>query len=77
MILAGITLIPWQVSELVRQLIRSVQKVNQKCSGCGWAFHDPDAQFCKRCGAELGLMTSLVDSVRSPSSGQENRKRNV
>ncbi|MEM6501035.1 MAG: ion transporter [Cyanobacteria bacterium P01_C01_bin.89] len=74
MILAGITLIPWQVSELVRQLIRSVQKVNQKCSGCGWAFHDPDAQFCKRCGAELG---SLADSVRSPSSGQENRKRNV
>ena len=66
MILAGITLIPWQIGELVRQLIRSVQKVNQDCSGCGWMFHDPDAQFCKRCGAELSLDTSLTESVRSP-----------
>ena len=53
MILAGITLIPWQVSELVRQFIRSANKITQSCPGCGWEYHDPDARYCKRCGTSL------------------------
>ncbi|MEM9772373.1 MAG: ion transporter [Cyanobacteria bacterium P01_D01_bin.73] len=67
MILAGITLIPWQVSELVRQFIGSVQKVNQECPNCALAYHDPDAQFCKRCGVGLNLAASLADPVSDSS----------
>jgi voltage-gated potassium channel len=53
MILTGIALIPTQISSLIRQLNRVSQHQNQPCPGCGLAFHDGDAQFCKRCGTLL------------------------
>lgn len=54
MILTGIVLIPWQVGELIKQLVKTANKVEIVCPGCGWQFHDTDAKFCKICGTQLG-----------------------
>ncbi|BAY09308.1 ion transporter [Calothrix sp. NIES-2098] len=53
MILTGIALIPWQVGDLIKRLVKTANQVEIICSGCGLAFHDADAGFCKRCGAKL------------------------
>lgn len=53
MILTGVLLIPWQISDLTRQLLKSTQKVETQCLKCGLATHDIDANFCKCCGTKL------------------------
>ncbi|HIK10023.1 MAG TPA: ion transporter [Oscillatoriaceae cyanobacterium M33_DOE_052] len=53
MILTGVALIPWQVGDLIKQLIKTAHKVERECGVCRLSFHDTDAKFCKRCGAEL------------------------
>ncbi|MGC9503760.1 ion transporter [Baaleninema sp.] len=53
MILTGVALIPWQVSELVEQLVKSGNRIQLECPVCQWSAHDADAKFCKRCGAKL------------------------
>lgn len=53
MILTGVTFIPWQVSDLVKQLLKTTSQVQTICPGCGLSFHDTDALFCKRCGTNL------------------------
>lgn len=54
MIVTGVALIPWQVGDLVRRLVKSAAQTEILCLGCGLKFHDRDAQFCKRCGTHLG-----------------------
>jgi voltage-gated potassium channel len=53
MILTGILLIPWQVGELVKQLLETTNQVQKGCSGCGLLIHDFDANYCKICGTKL------------------------
>ncbi|MBD2312645.1 ion transporter [Desertifilum sp. FACHB-1129] len=53
MIITGIALIPWQLGDLVKQLVNTANNKQSLCSGCGLMFHDADAQFCKRCGTPL------------------------
>ncbi|NMG10695.1 ion transporter [Brasilonema sp. UFV-L1] len=53
MILTGIALIPWQVGDLIRRLVKTANQVETICTGCGLAFHDTDAKFCKICGTKL------------------------
>jgi voltage-gated potassium channel len=53
MIVTGVALIPWQVGDLVRRLVKSAAQAEVLCLGCGLEFHDRDAQFCKRCGTSL------------------------
>jgi voltage-gated potassium channel len=53
MIFSGIALIPWQVGDLIKRVVKTANQVESVCSGCGLAFHDVDAGFCKRCGAKL------------------------
>jgi len=53
MILTGIALIPWQLGDLIKQLLKTANQVKKACSGCGLPFHDTDAQFCKICGTKL------------------------
>lgn len=57
MIVTGIILIPWQITELTRQLIKTVEnkKNNTQCYNCGLDQHDIDANFCKICGRKLGI----------------------
>lgn len=53
MILTGIALIPWQVGDLIKRLVKTTNQVETVCPGCGWSFHDLDAKFCKICGTKL------------------------
>jgi voltage-gated potassium channel len=53
MILTGIALIPWQLGDLVKQLVKTSQQVEIRCSQCGLTSHDTDAKFCKACGTSL------------------------
>ena len=53
MILTGIALIPWQLGDLIKQVAKSGNKVNNICKNCQLSSHDLDASFCKRCGAKL------------------------
>lgn len=55
MILTGIALIPTQISSLIRQLVKVRESRHHPCLGCGFASHDADALFCKRCGTQLDL----------------------
>jgi voltage-gated potassium channel len=63
MILTGIALIPTQLGGLIRQIVKVSQSLQVPCPGCGWAVHDPDARFCKRCGTALSISPS------SPAQG--------
>ncbi len=55
MILTGIALIPWQVGDLIRQLVKTSRKTTAAilCNNCGLTEHDADARFCKICGKSL------------------------
>jgi len=53
MIFTGIALIPWQVGDLIKRVVKTANQVETVCSGCSLAFHDLDAGFCKRCGTKL------------------------
>jgi voltage-gated potassium channel len=56
MILTGVALIPWQIGQLIEQLVKSGQRVAIVCAGCGRDRHDRDAKFCKQCGTALDLL---------------------
>ncbi|MGD1902187.1 MAG: ion channel [Geitlerinemataceae cyanobacterium] len=53
MILTGVALIPWQIGQLIEQLVKSARRVSVVCPGCGHDRHDREAQFCARCGTQL------------------------
>jgi voltage-gated potassium channel len=48
-ILAGIILIPWQASRIVREWTHKDMR-NVTCPNCGLEYHDADASHCKACG---------------------------
>lgn len=54
MILTGVALIPTQVGNLIRQVTKVADSVQNPCQQCGLLIHDADARYCKRCGRELG-----------------------
>ncbi|MBH8562348.1 ion transporter [Nostoc sp. CENA67] len=58
MILTGVALVPWQVGDLIKRLVKNTNQIETVCSGCGLAFHDADAGFCKRCGTKLSSSAS-------------------
>lgn len=53
MIITGIALIPWQLGDLIKRLVKTTSQVEAICSNCGLSLHDADARFCKICGDEL------------------------
>lgn len=53
MILTGIAVIPWQLGDLIRRLVKTTNKVEIICPGCGLSSHDADAKFCRACGTKL------------------------
>jgi voltage-gated potassium channel len=53
MILTGVLFIPWQLSELIKQVLKTMNLVEKECPNCGLSRHDYDAKFCKKCGASL------------------------
>ncbi|MBW4468649.1 MAG: ion transporter [Pegethrix bostrychoides GSE-TBD4-15B] len=70
MILSGIALIPWQVGDLIKQLVKTSKQVETLCTNCGQETHDADARYCKICGyslAKVGLSCELPTS-QTPDS---------
>lgn len=55
MIVTGIALIPWQLGDLIKQLVKTANQVDNVCQGCGWSVHDANAKFCKMCGTHLDM----------------------
>lgn len=55
MIFTGVLFIPWQLSELIKQVVKTSNLVEQECSNCNLSRHDPDAKFCKQCGIKLDI----------------------
>ena len=53
MIFTGVLFIPWQLSELIKQFVKTADLVEQECHNCNLSRHDPDALFCKQCGTDL------------------------
>lgn len=53
MLLTGIVLIPWQLGDLVKRLVKTADQTETICLKCKLAVHDADAHFCKQCGALL------------------------
>ncbi len=60
MILTGIALIPWQVGDFIKRIVKTSNEIETVCSGCGLDLHDEDAKFCKICGAQLLVTTNIV-----------------
>jgi len=52
-IFGGITLLPWQIKDLIEQIILSRTKRQLHCPSCDIHPHEPDAVYCRKCGAEL------------------------
>ena len=50
MILSGIILIPWEVSQIIKEWVRMGTKKEVICPECGLRYHDEDASHCKSCG---------------------------
>ncbi len=50
MIMSGIIIIPWQVSQIAREWLHMGAKADVICEGCGLRYHDKDASHCKSCG---------------------------
>ncbi|ELS00144.1 ion transporter [Gloeocapsa sp. PCC 73106] len=53
MIFSGIIVIPGQVSDLLKQILKTTNKIDKLCSNCSLSFHDQDANYCKICGSIL------------------------
>ena len=53
MIFTGVLFIPWQLGELIGQVVKTSNLVETKCSNCNLSRHDRDAVFCKQCGTKL------------------------
>ena len=53
MILAGVVVIPWQLTTLAKRILAGGGKVATTCARCGLTGHDPDASHCKSCGSVI------------------------
>ncbi|MBE9177535.1 ion transporter [Oculatella sp. LEGE 06141] len=61
MILTGIALIPWQIGNLIRRVVKTTSQVELLCPNCRLALHDADARFCKVCGTALPQLRAFCD----------------
>jgi voltage-gated potassium channel len=53
MILTGIALIPWQLGDLIKRLVKTTTQIETLCPTCSLSLHEADARFCRSCGSEL------------------------
>jgi voltage-gated potassium channel len=53
MLLTGVVLIPWQLGDLIKQLVKTADQRVVECSDCGLALHAADAYCCRICGTRL------------------------
>jgi voltage-gated potassium channel len=67
MILTGIALIPWQLGDLVKRLVKTANQIELPCPTCRLSLHDADAKFCKNCGTALENPSCPIDAFRAIS----------
>jgi voltage-gated potassium channel len=65
MILTGVALIPWQIGDLIKRLVKTSNQIEIPCKTCGLTLHDPDAAFCKVCGTSLSCSESQIPQSQS------------
>ena len=53
MILTGVVLIPWQLGDLIKRLVKTADQIVVDCPDCGLALHEADARCCRVCGTRL------------------------
>jgi len=53
MILAGVLVIPWQLTTLAKRMLAGSGKDETSCPQCGHIGHDADASHCKSCGSVI------------------------
>ncbi len=53
MILTGVVLIPWQLGDLIKRLVKNADQMVVDCPDCGLALHEADARCCRVCGTRL------------------------
>ncbi len=53
MIMFGIMLIPVYIASLLRSYMVYSNKKRVVCKNCGFSLHDPNALYCKMCGAKI------------------------
>ncbi len=61
MMVTGIVLIPWQLGDLVKRLVKTAAQTEIACSNCGLSSHDADAQFCKVCGTSIPVTSTPAE----------------
>lgn len=64
--ITGLILIPWQLGDLIRRLVKTSNQIQLACLQCGWAVHDADAKFCKMCGATLSQVVGATPAMSDP-----------
>lgn len=69
MVLTGIIFIPWQLGDLVKQLVKTGNRVEVACTSCGLSVHDDDARFCKSCGTLLPERFQAASSDNNSQTG--------
>lgn len=69
MVLTGIIFIPWQLGDLIKQLVKTANRVDVACTSCRLSVHDDDARFCKSCGTPLPERFQAAPSDNSSQVG--------
>jgi voltage-gated potassium channel len=64
MILTGVIVIPWQLGDLVKRLVKTANQISTPCPTCHLSLHDSDAQFCKNCGTKLPNPVCPIDGLK-------------
>lgn len=77
MILTGIALIPWQLGDLIKRLVKTSIQVESLCSNCGLSLHDEDARFCKVCGDELSRVGAFCEMPQYQIIAEAARQRAI
>ncbi len=52
-IFAGLIFLPWQIKDFIEQMLLDHDKLRIECPQCTLTPHEPDARYCRRCGAAL------------------------
>lgn len=72
-IFGGIVLLPWQIKDLIEQIVLGYTKVRVRCTHCDLEPHEQDARYCRRCGTAL----SVISEDKGGGSGVQEDHRAV
>ncbi len=77
MIFTGVLFIPWQLSELIAQIVKTSNLIEQQCTNCNLFRHDLDAVFCKQCGSKLSSKATDKQKTSLAKTQRRNLKEKI